>query len=85
MLSLWHKSESLNLFHLLLLAAREIEHFLGVVQQNRALSLGLRGVDGAGEDGNFGVAGLLHDTLWRGLTSHPVAKYGLKTHLQARG
>ncbi|KAB8772380.1 hypothetical protein FH972_026669 [Carpinus fangiana] len=42
-----------------LLALGEVEHLLGVVQQDGALGFGLRDVDRAGEDADLGLGGLL--------------------------
>ncbi len=64
-------------FELVFLAFGEVEHFLGVVQEDGALGLRLAGVDGAAEDADFGILRALDGGVGRAAEDHALDDFGL--------
>lgn len=54
--------EKTNVLHLLLLSLGEVEHLVGVLEEDSGLCLGLGDVETAGVDGNLHRGALLDDT-----------------------
>jgi hypothetical protein len=66
-----------DLFEVLFLALGEVEHFIGVFEENCAFCFGLGDVEGGGEDSYFGVVYFFDDTLGMGckyLSTHRMFK-----------
>lgn len=57
------KENAMDLFDMLLLSSRKVEHFVCVFYEDSALGLGLRNVERGSEDGHFGCGDLFDDPL----------------------
>ena len=64
-------------FELGFFAFREVEHFFGVVQEDCAFCFGLRDVDRAGEDADFGFFGLFDGAVGFAAEDHAFDDFGL--------
>lgn len=72
-----------HLLHVLLLASREVQKLLRILEKDSALRLSLRNIDTAREDGNFGVGGLVNGACRGRCQQRHMSQAGHGTHLPA--